>query len=280
MNLVGATDTAARWPDQAARLGVTGSEIAAWREAAATMSVPYSAEKQVHEQDRGFTKHDLWDFEVSANTGGYPLLLHAPYFDLYRKQVIKQADLILAMHWCGDAFTAEEKARAFEYYERLTVRDSSLSACTQSVLAAETGHLELAHDYLAEAALMDLRDLNHNARDGLHIASLAGSWIALIAGFGGMRDHGGQLTFRPQLPPAISRMAFALRWRGATVHVVVTPAEVTYTLRDGQPVELHHDGEAFRLGTEPVRRPTCQVKPLTPTPTQPPGREPTSHSAH
>src|SRR6202161_3244178 len=125
-----------------------------------------------------------------------PLLLHFPSFDLYRKQVVKQADLVLAMHLCGDAFTAEQKARNFDYYEPLTVRDSSLSACTQAVIAAEVGHLGLALDYLGEAALMDLRDLEHNTRDGVHIASLAGAWLALVCGFGGMRAHGGRLTFR------------------------------------------------------------------------------------
>ena len=99
------------------------------------------------------------------------------------------------MHCRGDAFTAEQKARNFAYYEALTVRDSSLSACTQAVMAAEVGHLDLAYDYSAEAALMDLDDLEHNTRDGVHIASLAGAWIALVAGFGGMRDYGGELTF-------------------------------------------------------------------------------------
>ena len=103
--------------------------------------------------------------------------------------MVKQADLVLAMQLRGDAFTAEQKARNFAYYEALTVRDSSLSACTQAVIAAEVGHLDLAYDYLAEAALMDLDDLEHNTRDGLHIASLAGAWIALVAGFGGMRDR-------------------------------------------------------------------------------------------
>ena len=111
---------------------------------------------------------------------------------------------MLALHWRGDAFTDEEKARDFAYYEALTVRDSSLSACTQAVIAAEVGHLELAYDYFAEAALMDLHDLEHNTRDGLHIASLAGAWIAAVAGFGGMRDHDGELTFAPRLPPASS----------------------------------------------------------------------------
>src|SRR5262249_58223655 len=136
----------------------------------------------------------------------YPLLLHFPYFDLYRKQVVKQADLVLALHVLGDAFTDEEKARDFAYYERLTVRDSSLSAGTQSVVAAEVGHLELAYDYFAEAALMDFADLEHNTRDGVHIASLAGAWTAAVAGFGGMRDHDGKLTFAPRLPARLERL--------------------------------------------------------------------------
>ena len=143
---------------------------------------------------RGFTRHAEWDFEATAD--GYPLLLHFPYFELYRKQVVKQPDLVLAMHLRGDAFTDEQKLRNFDYYERRTVRDSSLSACTQAVIAAEVGYLELAYDYLAEAALVDLDDLNRNTRDGLHIASLAGTWMACVAGLGGMRDHGGHAVLR------------------------------------------------------------------------------------
>jgi alpha,alpha-trehalose phosphorylase len=274
-NLLGAAAAVGRWPDDAANLEVTADETAAWRAAADAMAVPYDDAKQVHQQDRGFTGHEVWDFDTSAKSTGYPLLLHSHYFDLYRKQVIKQADLVLAMHWAGDQFTFEEKAHAFAYYELLTVRDSSLSACTQAVLAAETGHLELAHDYLTEAALMDLGDLEHNTRDGLHIASLAGSWIALVAGFGGMRDHNGKLSFQPQLPPGIRRLGFALRWRGATVQVAIASDEVEYTLRDGPPVKIRHCGEAFSLAVDhPVRRPTCRIVPITPRPTQPAGRAP------
>src|SRR5438045_8257528 len=114
------------------------------------------------------------------------------------------------MHLRPDAFSAEEKARNFAYYEALTVRDSSLSACTQAVIAAEVGHLELAYDYFGEAALMDLRDLEHNTRDGVHIASLAGAWTAAVAGFGGMRDHDGKLTFAPRLPQRLERLTFRL----------------------------------------------------------------------
>src|SRR5207247_5842935 len=132
----------------------------------------------------------------------------------------------------------EQKARNFEYYERLTVRDSSLSACTQAVLAAEVGHLELAYDYLGEAALMDLDDLEHNTRDGLHIASLAGAWIGAVPGFGAMRDHDGQLTFAPRLPARLERLAFRLLFRGRRLLVEATKTHATYTLLAGPPLEI------------------------------------------
>ncbi|MDP9094168.1 MAG: family 65 glycosyl hydrolase [Actinomycetota bacterium] len=281
LNLAGAAEAAERWPDAAEELEVAAEEVAAWRKAAAAVAVPYDDDLQVHRQDRDFTYHAVWDFERTAAQNGYPLLLHAPYFDIYRKQVVKQADLILAMHWCGDEFTAEEKARAFAYYEPLTVRDSSLSACTQAVLAAEVGHLDLAADYLAEAALMDLHDLEHNTRDGLHIASLAGTWLAIVAGFGGLRDHGGRLSLRPQLPPTWTSLEFRLRWREARIRVKVDAKEVTYELLAGPDVgvDIVDCGDTVRLEVgNTLSRPTQPVKPLTARPTQPAGRVPISMS--
>ena len=174
----------------------------------------------MHQQSQGFTRLQEWDFE-NTPPEAYPLLLNYPYFDLYRKQVVKQADLVMAMYMRGDAFTPEEKARNFAYYDARTVRDSSLSACIQAVMAAEVGYLELAHDYLGEAALMDLHDLHQNARDGVHVASLAGSWIALVAGLGGMRDFNGQLSFAPRLPSRINRLEFSLLWHGLRLRVEV-----------------------------------------------------------
>src|SRR5947209_3338167 len=145
-NLRAAADAAERQPARAAELQVDEEEMASWRDAADRMFIPYDETLGVHPQAEGFTEHQRWDF-ADTSPVQYPLLLHFPYFHLYRKQVVKQADLVLAMFLCGDAFTDEEKARNFAYYEALTVRDSSLSACTQSVMAAEVGHLELASDY-------------------------------------------------------------------------------------------------------------------------------------
>ncbi|MGH3261861.1 MAG: glycosyl hydrolase family 65 protein, partial [Trebonia sp.] len=276
-NLVAAADCAQRWPDDAEKLQVGAGEVAQWRAAASAMAVPFDEQRDVFAQCRGFTDRQRWDFEGSAEREDYPLLLHAAYFDLYRMQVIKQADLILAMHWRGDAFTAEQKAKAFAYYEPLTVRDSSLSACIQAVLAAEVGHLDLAADYTAEAALMDLRDLEHNSRDGLHIASLAGTWLALVAGFGGMRDHGGRLAFRPQLPPGWRRLRFALRWHGSRVHVRIGPDSVEYELDSpaDEPVTIVHCGDELSLKPGRIERRGIEpVQPLTGRPSQPAGREP------
>ena len=171
-NLHAAARACDRQPDLADRLGVTRAELDRWRTAADAVHVPYDERLGVHPQSEGFTRYGSWDFEASR--GRSPLLMHAPYFQLYRKQVIKQADLVLAMHWCSEAFSDEQKARNVDYYERITLRDSSLSACTQAVMCAEVGHLELAHDYAHEAALVDLRDTHSNTRDGLHLASLAG----------------------------------------------------------------------------------------------------------
>jgi alpha,alpha-trehalose phosphorylase len=227
----------------------------------------------VHQQSEDFTNHQEWDF---ANTPPerYPLLLHAPYFQLYRKQVIKQPDLVLAMHLRGDAFTAEQKARNFAYYERLTVRDSSLSDGTEAVIAAEVGQLDLAFDYLVESALMDLHDLEHNTRDGVHIAALAGTWIALVDGFGGMRNRGDDLCFSPRLPRQLERLCFKLRYRGRILEVTVLPQSAIYALLEGAPVRLSHHGEPFVLSaTQAVTR-AIPPAPVRPRPKQPPGREP------
>jgi alpha,alpha-trehalose phosphorylase len=269
-----AADAAERHPTHAATLDVDAEETASWRDAAEAMIVVFDEALGVHPQSEGFTDHQRWDFS-STSPDHYPLLFHFPYFQLYRKQVVKQADLVLALHLRGDAFTAEQKARDFAYYEPLTVRDSSLSACTQAIVAAEVGHLDLAYDYLAEAALMDLRDLEHNVRDGLHMGSLAGAWLAVVAGLGGMRDHGGALSFAPRLPPALRGLTFRLTFLGRLLQVEVDHRQATYSLQQqGAPLDVTHYGESITVGPDaPVSRPVPTLAPVD-RPTQPPGREP------
>ncbi|HEX3736968.1 MAG TPA: glycosyl hydrolase family 65 protein [Solirubrobacterales bacterium] len=270
-NLGAAADFAERYGDAAEQLSVDHEEIASWRDAAKAMTIPYDEELEVHPQADNFTRHARWDFSATGEDD-YPLLLNYPYFDLYRKQVVKQADLVMAMLVRGESFTAEQKARNFAYYEPLTVRDSSLSACVQAVIAAETGHLELAYDYLGEAALMDLDDLEHNSRDGLHVASLAGTWIAIVLGFGGLRDQDGELRFAPRLPERLDRIAFRLEFRGSRLIVEVTDKGTRYTLGRGDPVRFRHFDEEVVLGPDGLS--------FDPAPPPEPPPEPVSQPPH
>jgi alpha,alpha-trehalose phosphorylase len=272
-NLRAAADVVERHPRRAAEVGADAEEAASWRDAAEKILIPYDEELGVHPQAQGFTDHNVWDFDATAPED-YPLLLHYPYFDLYRKQVVKQADLVMAMVTRGDAFTDEQKARNFAYYEPMTVRDSSLSASIQAVMAAEVGHLRLAYAYFCEAALMDLDDLEHNTRDGVHIASLAGTWIAAVVGFGGLRDHDGQLSFKPRLPEDITRLTFRVIFRGCRLRVEVEPESATYLMDDGEEFEISHHGTPVTIS--PHHAVSRAIPPIRPgeRPRQPPGREP------
>ena len=281
-NLRAAATIAERHPDLARRLAVNDEELASWRIAADEMVVPFDETLGVHSQSEGFTTHQLWNFE-GTTAEQYPLLLHFPYFDLYRKQVIKQADLELAMFLCGDDFSEEHKRANFDYYERLTVRDSSLSACTQSILAAELGYLDLAYDYLGEAAMMDLDNLEHNTSDGLHLASLAGTWLALVAGLAGMRAKDETLRFAPRLPEGITRLAFKLLFRGRRLNVETTAASTTYQLSRGDDLELFHYGRPITVSSDApticAASPDDWSVPTTPAPDQPAGRAPLRRNA-
>jgi alpha,alpha-trehalose phosphorylase len=282
-NLREAAHSCERHPDVARSLGVRAEDLAFWRSAAEAIVLPYDDALGVHAQSEDFTEHAEWDFEDTPPEN-YPLMLSYPYFQLYRKQVIKQADLVLAMHLRGDAFTTEEKVRNFAYYEARTVRDSSLSAATQAVVAAEVGQLELAYDYWAEAAFTDLQNLHANVGSGLHIASMAGSWMAAVAGFGGMRDHGGRLTFAPRLPPRLDRLSFRMTFRGSLLHVDVrrtkagdadNAQEAAYELLGGEPLRVWHEDVAVDLeaGQPPVVHPVTPLEPVEPV-RQPAGRAP------
>jgi alpha,alpha-trehalose phosphorylase len=256
----------------AAFADVPSAEKERWLEVADGLHLPYDDHRQVHEQAAGFVKLQEWDFAGTPDDD-YPLMLHFPYLDLYRKQVVKQADVVLAMALHPDAFTAEEKDRNFRYYEARTVRDSSLSAPAQAILAAETGHLELAHDYLAESALLDLRAEGEGGGDGLHIAALAGSWLALVMGFGGFRDGGGRPSFAPRLPGQLPRLRFRLRWRDSRLLVTVTGDEATYEVT-GPPVEITHHGEPVTVdGSVTVPIPVRANREAPPTPRPSPRRK-------
>ena len=272
-NLQAAADACSRHPKHAVRLGVQTEEAAMWRDAAKDMYVPYDDRLQIHPQASGFTDHEIWNFD-DTRADQYPLFLHFPYFDLYRKQVVKQADLVLAMHIRGEAFTLEQMSRNFPYYEMITVRDSSLSACSQAVMAAETGHLGLAYEYVGEAALVDIADLEHNTQDGLHMASLAGAWIALVEGLGGLRIEETRLGFCPRLPENLRTLRFRVTYRGRRLKVAIEGGQACYELLVGDSISIWHYGEEVALEPNEAECRPLPPRPNLPRPRQPPGREP------
>ena len=272
-NLHAAADAADRYPDRTAALGAAEGEVASWREAADAITVPFDEELGVTSQSEGFTRYRRWDF-ADMQPEDYPLLLNFPYYLLYSSQVVKQADLVLALYVCGDRFDAEQKRRDFDHYEAITVRDSSLSASTQAIVAAEVGHLDLAYDYFRETAFVDLRDLNENTAGGLHLASLAGAWLVAVAGFGGMRDHGELLAFAPRLPPRLSRLSFRLVYRGRRLRVDVGRDAARYELLAGEPLELLHHGERAKVESGSPQNLACPPPAQPPPVAPPPGREP------
>jgi alpha,alpha-trehalose phosphorylase len=217
-----------------------------WRRAAELMYIPFDQEEGVHLQDDGFLDREIWDLDTIPPEK-FPLLLHYHPLVIYRHQVIKQADLVLATFLLNDEFTEHEKRRIFDYYDPLTTGDSSLSACIESIMAFELGYHEKAYSYFADAVAMDLGDIGGNVKDGLHIASLAGTWLALVHGFAGLRDRGGRLSFRPRLPDDWTRLRFRLRVRDELLELDVRPGSVTYRLLNGTELEIQHEHESLRL---------------------------------
>jgi len=229
-----------------AKVGLTDDEPDTWRAAADAMYVHFDEELGVHGQDDSFLDKQPWDF-AGTPAENYPLLLHYHPLDLYRSQVIKQADLVMAMFLHGGEFTDEQKRANFEYYDPITTADSSLSMCVQAIMAAEVGQLDKAWEYTQRTALTDLHNVQHNVHDGIHIASQAGTWLALACGFGGLRNSGGVLHFRPQMPPGLEALGFRCRADGAVVELLMTTHWVTYTLVSGNDLEILHNGEPLVL---------------------------------
>ena len=232
--------------DLVRRLRLRPEEVEGWRRCADAMYVPYEPVRGIHPQDDSFLEKDVWPFATTP-VDSYPLLLHYHPLVIYRHQVIKQADVVLAMFLLGDEFPIEQKRRNFDYYDPLTTGDSSLSACVQAILAAEIGYEELAEEYFRYALLMDLADVNGNVVDGVHIASTGGVWMALAYGFGGMRDHGGVLRFDPRLPSAWERLVLPLRFRERSLKVTLEAGRIMLLLEEGEPLDVEVRGTTLRL---------------------------------
>ncbi|MGF3055906.1 glycoside hydrolase family 65 protein [Microbacterium sp. YY-01] len=228
------------------RLRLEEGETEAWEHAGDAMHIPYSEALGIHPQDAMFLEKEVWDLD-NTPAEQRPLLLHFHPLVIYRFQVLKQADVVLALFLQGNHFTPEQKRADFEYYDPLTTGDSTLSAVVQSILAAEVGYQDLARQYFEQALYVDLADLHHNASDGVHVASAAGVWTALVSGFGGMRDHYGDLSFDPRLPEDWPELSYPLRWQDTLLRITVTREALTVRIDEGEAIDFYVRGEAFRV---------------------------------
>jgi alpha,alpha-trehalose phosphorylase len=225
---------------------VQDHEVERWLRAAEKMYIPYDEGRGINPQDDNFLEKEQWDF---ANTprDHYPLLLHYHPLVIYRHQVIKQADVALALFLLGDEFSIDQKRRNFDYYDPLTTGDSSLSACMQSILAAEIGYEHKALEYFQYALFMDLANVAGNVVDGVHIASTGGVWLALTHGFGGMRAYQGKLTFDPRIPRTWGGIRFSVRFNDSFVKVALSHEMYRFELLEGDAIDFRVCGKEYHL---------------------------------
>jgi alpha,alpha-trehalose phosphorylase len=231
------------------RTGLNDEEVANWRRAAEGIYVPYDEAAGIHLQDDTFLDQEPWDF-AGTPPDCYPLLLHYHPLVIYRHQVIKQADVVLATVMLPERFTAVERRRIFDYYDPLTTGDSSLSECIQAIAAADVGKYRSAEEYLVDAVAVDMADVAGNLRDGMHIASAGGAWMAVVYGFAGYRWRTRGPEFSPILPTRARRVCIPLLLRGTLLEVDIEEHRITYRVRRGNPVVAHHYGHEFTVSAD------------------------------
>ena len=235
------------------KTALEASEVKEWIRAADNMYVPYDETLDIIPQDDSFLDREPWDFQ-NTPADHFPLLLFYHPLNIYRKQVIKQADVVLAMFLLGDGFPMETKKRNFDFYDPLTTGDSSLSSCVEAIIAAQIGDMDKAFRYGMAALLMDLADVGGNVKDGCHIASMGGTWMMLTYGFGGMRDNDGTLSFWPRrAPEENAELRFPLTYRGQLLEIEIGLDKVEYALREGERLVIRHETEQILLTRENPR---------------------------
>lgn len=249
------------------RTGLTEEEPDEWAECAQGMSIPYDEFLGIHPQDRHFLEREMWDLE-NTPLDKRPLLLSYHPLVIYRFQVLKQADVVLALFLQGEEFTPEQKKADFDYYDPITTGDSTLSAVVQSIVAAEVGYQDLALRYFISALFVDLADRHNNTADGVHVASTGGVWSALVAGFGGFRDTGSgsgdqQWQVDPRLPDEWTSLTYRVTLLGTRVRVTVRPEELELYVEQGTgPVTLSVRGELVTVAAgAPVTVPLAHQGP-------------------
>ncbi len=230
----------------AAKIGLEESEVESFREAAEKMYLPYDEKLDISPQDDSFLTKKKWDLDDTPPEK-FPLLLHYHPLYLYRHQVCKQADTVLAHFILEDEQKLSTMRNSFLYYEKITTHDSSLSSCIFCIMASRLGMPEKAYDYFGDSAFMDLKDTHGNTRDGIHTANMGGVYLAIVYGFAGLRFKEDGLHLAPALPRQWEGYDFKLHDGGSLLHVFVRhgAAEIALLSGTAKPVFLY--GKEFLL---------------------------------
>ncbi len=228
------------------RLGIDENERYDWERAAEKMYLPFNEDYGIIPQDDAFLDRPVWDFEGTPRDR-YPLLLYYHPLTIYRFQVLKQADVVMALFLKNNEFTFDDKKRTFDYYEKITTGDSSLSAAIQGILALELGYEEKGYQYFLKTVYMDYHNVNGNVRDGIHTASMGGAWMMIVYGFAGMRERNGSLSFLPHLPGMIRQLSFRIMYKTRLIEVVLSREKSSYLLLDGEKLSFTAGGVSVLL---------------------------------
>lgn len=234
------------------KISLGEDEIEYWKKASDNMYIPYDENNKIYMQDDSFLSKAPWNFKNTPKEN-YPLLLHYHPLVIYRHQVCKQADLVLAQFLLSDKFSKEQKKRDFDFYEKITTHDSSLSTCIFSIMANEVGYKNKAIEYFLKTARMDLDDHKGNTKDGIHAANMAGTWMGVVNGFAGMREYGKVLKFEPYIPESWNEYNFKINFKNRLVNVTIDKNYTKYELLEGEPIAIIHYDEEILLQKEDIK---------------------------
>jgi maltose phosphorylase len=227
----------ARYADLVARLGLTAEETARWQDIIANMYYPYDPERDVFLQQDGFLDKELMRAD-DLDPNDRPINQNWSWDRILRSCFIKQADVLQGLYFLGDRYDLATKQRNFDFYEPMTVHESSLSPCVHSILACELGYKEKAYELYLRTARLDLDNYNNDTQDGCHITSMGGTWMSVVQGFGGLRVRGGKLVLNPFIPGHWTSFSFKVMFRGARLLVNVKQDELVVTNETGTGVTL------------------------------------------
>jgi alpha,alpha-trehalose phosphorylase len=228
------------------RLGVTEAEVDEWQAAGENMYLPYDEGYKISAQDDSFLSKARWDLENTPKEK-FPLLLNYHPLTLYRYQVCKQADTVLAHFLLEDDQDFETIKNSYDYYEQVTTHDSSLSYCVFSIMGSKLGYKEKAYRYFNETSRLDLDNTHGNTKDGLHLANMGGTWLAIVFGFAGLRIKESGLSLSPSLPEDWTSLQFQLQYQNRFLQIHIEKDAVTYLILEGEEITITHQGEIISL---------------------------------